>query len=108
MFQQRIAQEGVIEVFTVEIRLSELTGDISIFTLGFNHGDGFEANEQNVVGKAGVTRFIFAGWPFCNRLVNSRFRARAFGEAQRFAVGLPARFTQLGVNQEATLFFAEI
>jgi hypothetical protein len=71
MFQQRIAQERVIEVFTVAIRLGEFAGT-SVFLRFASNGDGLEANEQNIIGKARITRFIFAGWPFGNRFVDAR------------------------------------
>lgn len=108
MFQQRIAQEGVIEVFTVAVRFVELAGYIGIFAFRFNDGDGLQANEQHVIGKACFTRFICTRRPFGYRFVDAGFRASAFGKAQRFTVGLPARFTQLGIDREAALFFAEI
>jgi hypothetical protein len=42
------------------------------------------------------SRFIFAGRPFGNRFVDARLKRVPLN-------GLPARFTQLSVNQEATL-----
>ena len=108
MLKQGFPQEAIIETFTVAIRLIELAGNVDIFTFRFYHRDGFETDKQHIIRKALITRFIFPGRPFGNGFIDAGFRARAFGEAQGFAIGLPACFTQLRVNQEAALFFAKI
>ena len=108
MLKQGFPQEAIIEAFTVAIRLIELAGNVDIFTFRLYHRDGFEANKQHIIRKALITRFIFPGRPFGNCFIDAGFRACAFGEAQGFAIGLPACFSQLGINQEAALFFAKV
>ncbi len=108
MLKQGFPQEAIIEAFTVAIRLIELAGNVDIFTFRLYHRDGFEADKQHIIRKALFTRFIFPGRPFGNGFIDAGFRARAFGEAQGFAIGLPACFTQLRINQEAALFFAKV
>ena len=108
MLKQGFPQEAIIETFTVAIRLIEPGGNVDIVTFRLYHRDGFEADKQHIIRKALITRFIFSGRPFGNGFIDAGFRTCAFGEAQGFAVGLPACFTQLRINQEATLFFAKV
>ena len=82
--------------------LRDFAGNIGVFALGFDHGDGCQAGEQHIIGG-----FIAERRPFGDCAVFAFFRAAAFGVGDFLSVGLPAGFDQLLVDQNAGEFFIE-
>ena len=93
---------GRLETAAVALRLLEGGGDVDVLALRLDRTEREEADEEDVVGRAG------GGRPFRDGHVLALLGACSFREAQVFRIDDPAGLAELLVDQPAGRGFVEV